>query len=76
MKQLTELFIRLNRMENTMDTILLSLPDCTDIALNELKVQAKKRYDRNQAETQAAREHEELTYRIQELEADYPRLRK
>jgi hypothetical protein len=57
MKQLTELFIRLNRMENTMDTILLSLPDCTDPALNELKVQAKKRHERKQEETQAEREH-------------------
>jgi hypothetical protein len=74
MNQLTELFIRLKQMENAIDAILLSLPDTE--ALVTLKDRAERRQDRVKAENAATQEYITLKSRLQELENDYPTLKK
>jgi hypothetical protein len=74
MNQLTELFIRLKQMENAIDAILLSLPDTE--ALATLKDRAQRRQERVQAENAATQEYLSIKSRLQELENDYPTLKK
>lgn len=76
MNQLTELFIRLKQMENAIDLILMSLPATDNEAFNTRKIQATRRQERLQAEQEATQEYITLKSRLQELEQDYPTLKK
>ena len=74
MNQLTELFIRLKQVEIALDLVVLSLPDSEQLA--PLKVKAERRQDRVKAENEASKEYLALKSRLQELENDYPTLKK
>jgi hypothetical protein len=74
MDQLTELFIRLKQVEIALDLVVLSLPDSEQLA--PLKVKAERRQDRVKAENEASKEYLNLKSRLQELENDYPSLKK
>jgi len=74
MDQITELFIRLKQVEIALDLVLLSLPDSEQLA--PLKVKAERRQDRVKAENEASKEYLNLKSRLQELENDYPSLKK
>ena len=76
MNQLTELFIRMKQMENAIDLILMSLPASDNDALNLKKIQATRRQERLQAEQVATQEYLSIKSRLQELENDYPTLKK
>ena len=76
MNQLTELFVRLKQMENAIDLILMSLPATDNEAFNARKIQAARRQERIQAEQQATQEYLSIKSRLQELENDYPSLKK
>ena len=74
MNQLTELFVRLKQVEIALDLVVLSLPDSEQLA--PLKVKAERRQDRVKAENEASKEYLNLKSRLQELENDYPTLKK
>lgn len=74
MNQLTELFVRLKQVEIALDLVVLSLPDSEQLA--PLKVKAERRQDRVKAENEASKEYLNLKSRLQELENDYPSLKK
>ena len=76
MNQLTEIFVRLKQMENAIDLILMSLPATDNETFNARKIQAARRQERIQAEQQATQEYLSIKSRLQELENDYPSLKK
>jgi beta-glucosidase-like glycosyl hydrolase len=61
-------------VEIALDLVLLSLPDSEQLA--PLKVKAERRQDRVKAENEASKEYLNLKSRLQELENDYPSLKK
>jgi len=76
MNQLTELFIRLKQMENAIDLIFMNLPATDNETFNTKKIQAARRQERLQAEQEATQEYLSIKSRLQELENDYPSLKK
>ena len=76
MDKLTELFIRMKQMETALDLILMSLPASDNDVLNLKKIQAARRQERLQEEQQATQEYLSIKSRLQELENDYPSLKK
>jgi hypothetical protein len=76
MNQLTELFVRLKQMETAIDLIFMNLPATDNEAFNTKKIQAARRQERLQAEQEATQEYLSIKSRLQELENDYPTLKK
>jgi hypothetical protein len=76
MNQLTELFVRLKQMETAIDLIFMNLPATDNEAFNTKKIQAARRQERLQAEQEATQEYLSIKSRLQELENDYPSLKK
>jgi gas vesicle protein len=73
-KKNEQLYNLLKQMDNAIDAILLSLPDTE--ALATLKDRAERRQNRVKAENAATQEYITLKSRLQELENDYPTLKK
>jgi len=76
MNKLTELFVRLKQMETAIDLIFMNLPATDNEAFNTKKIQAARRQERLQAEQEATQEYLSIKSRLQELENDYPSLKK